>query len=186
MEPKGSIDLLPQVTVEEVQEIEKKGKINLSGVFFIFIVVFISLFILGANLYARNQFNTKSQELADSETEVQNLQYVEVKQKTFNNKFDTFTAVQNQDFKSDKVLEYLMEVSSDLSVVDTLYLDNELSFEIKGSTENFSNVSRLWHEMCTQSDYFSIVNLEYARKGSKGDITFSFSGVLNPEGVDNL
>jgi len=187
VDPVRSIDLLPQITEEEVEEIEEKGKINLYGVFFVFLVVSVSLVVLGGGLIAQSDYNRQAQNLADTEGEILDLQYLEIKQRTLNNKISTYTAVEDRDFYADVVLEYLMEVTESLSTVDSLYLDDSLSFEVRGRTSSYINVARLWHDMSRQEDFFEIVNLQYARKSDEDEgITFSFTGVMSRDSLDKL
>ena len=80
------IDLLPQMAEEEIQEVEKKGRVNLSGVFFILLIVVISLLVLGADLWVHMDLNSKTQHLADVESQIFSMQYIELKQNTLNNK----------------------------------------------------------------------------------------------------
>lgn len=184
-----SIDLLPKATVEEVQEESRRGRVNLSGVFFVFIVVFFSITILGANLLVRLDLNNRKQELADAESEIMKLRYVELKQKTLNNKVSTFGSVQRRDFNSDKVLNYLMDIAQDISTVESLELDDDMRFEISGHTTSYANVARLWHDMSREEEYFESINLEFARRQAieEGNrVNFSFSGVMIKENVDNL
>lgn len=186
MDGSGSIDLLPKITEEEVHEIEKKGKINLSGVFFIFLFVLVSLVILGANLVAQLSLNSYNENLSSAEKEVVSLQYVEVKQKTLNNKMGTFDVVQRNDFRSGEVLEYLMEISESLSEVDSLYLDQNLQFEVTAKTKSYADVARLWHELSTEEDYFEYISLEYARLNKDKGVSFSFTGVVKEENLDKF
>ncbi len=181
-----SINLLPQLSEEEVEKIEQKGKINFYGVFFVFLLVLISLVVLGGNLIVQLRYNNKSQELFNKEKEVVKLQYVEIKQKSLNNKFETYKAVDERDFSADILLQYLIEVSEQLSNVNTLFLDEALNFEIRGNATSYRNVARLWHDMSRQEDYFEVVNLGYARKTDEGAIEFSLSGVMKRESIDKL
>lgn len=185
----GSIDLLPQITEEEVEEIEEKGEINLYGVFFVFLVVSVSLVVLGGNLMTQLDYNKQSQNLANTEGEIMDLQYIEIKQRTLNNKMDIYTVVSDRDFYADVVLQYLMEVTESLSTVDSLYLDDNLSFEVRGRTSSYTNVARLWNDMSQQEDFFELVNLQYARKSEEEGnecIRFSFTGIMQRESLDKL
>jgi NhaP-type Na+/H+ and K+/H+ antiporter len=184
-----SINLIPQLTEEEIQEIEVSGKRNFFGVFFVFIVVLVSLVVLGGNLYTQVQYNNKKEILANKEKEVIKLQYVEIKQKTLNNKFSTYSAVEDRDFYSNVVLEYLINISEQLATVDSLFLDENLEFEVSGKTTSYKNVARLWHEMSRQEDYFEYVNLGRASKIEKDDgggIRFSLSGKMKRDSLDKL
>ncbi|MEA3357010.1 MAG: hypothetical protein U9Q67_01075 [Patescibacteria group bacterium] len=184
-----SIDLLPQMPEEEIAEVEKKGRINLSGVFFILLIVAMSIMILAADLWVHLDLNSKKQTLADTEAEILSMQYVELKQRTLNNKLDTYSAVMYHDFNSDSVLDYLMEVAEGLGIVNSLYLDDTMKFEMVGKASSYSNVARLWHDMCREKDYFSNVNLDNVRKSDEdGEIVvrFSFSGYIIKENLDNI
>lgn len=187
MDPTRSIDLLPQISEEEVEEVEEKGKINLYGVFFVFLVVSVSLIVLGGSLLAQLDYNKQSQNLADAEGEILDLQYLEIKQRTLNNKISTYTSVEDRDFYADVVLQYLMEVTESLSTVRSLYLDDNLTFEVRGYTSSYTNVARLWHDMSRREDFFEIVSLQYARKSEENEgIVFCFKGVIKRESLDKL
>ena len=185
----GSIDLLPEIPQEEVKEIEKKGKLNVFGVFSVLFVVIASLAILSFNLFSRLDYNRKSQQLVDSEGEVRALQYTELKQRTLMAKVRTYSSVREHDFSSDVVLSYLRDVVSDLSSVSSMYLDDAMTFSVRGRTDSYMNVARIWHNMAQQEDYFEHVNLDYVRMDKTDDgtvVSFAFSGVMIKEHVDNL
>jgi Tfp pilus assembly protein PilN len=188
-----SIDLLPQLSEDEIYEIEEQGKRNFFGVFIVLIVVLISIVILGGNLVIKMQHKSKTKTMSQKENEIVKLQYVEIKQKSLNNKFSTYEAVEDRDFYSDIVLNYLMDVTEQLSTVDSLFLDQTLEFEVSGSATSYRNVARLWHEMSRKEDYFEYVNLGHARQNESkegedggGRVKFSFSGRIKRESIDKL
>ncbi len=193
MAKKKAINLIPQKTKEEVKDEVKKSKINVSGVLFVLLVVSVSLIVLGLNLYARLDYNSKNQKLANSKSDIIALQSTEKMQKTLNRKLSTYEAVKEGDFSADRVLRYLLDVSSDLSNVNSLYVDEGLNFQMEGTASSYSNVARLWHDMSRDKDYFSTVNLQYARKQtdtespeSEGSVIFAFSGKINRENLESL
>lgn len=186
----NEIDLLPKATEEEIQETVKKGRINLSGVFFIFLVVLFSLAILGGNLLARMEHNNKLDQRAKAESEVESLRYVELRQKTLNQKIETYESVKEYDFNADKVLDYLLDVTEGLSETSSLYVDAEMEFEIRGEATSYSNVARLWHDMSREEDYFENINLEYVRKNTSDEgedvVYFQFTGTMIRDNVSEL
>ncbi len=191
MENRKSIDLLPEIPKEEVEKVQKKGKLNLFGVLSIFLVVFVSIIILLLNLFFRIDYNNSDQKLADTNNEVLGLQYVELKQKTLNTKMDTYGSVREHDCSTDVVLEYLLEVAEGLSSVSGIYLDDSMLFQITGKADSYINVARLWHDMAQDEDYFEYVNLESVHlvdgnEEANDKVTYSFSGKMIKENVDKL
>lgn len=186
----GAIDLLPEVTEVEVKEVKTKGKVNLFGVLAVLIVIVITVVILGGNLLFRLSYNNKNQVLADTKAQVEDYQYIEIEQRTLNNKISTFNAINEYDFSPDTVLTYLRDISQGLTITESFYLNDTMNFELRGKADSYVNVARLWHEMSVQQEYFQYVNLEYVRKDSDSDenedVMFSFSGRMIKENVDDL
>lgn len=186
-----TIDLLPEISKEEVEIIEKKGRINLFGVFSIFIVGLVTLILLILTLFSRIDYNSKNQRLTDTASEIKALQYVELKQNTLNTKMDTYISVQSHDFSSDVIMNYLLDVAGRLSVVENIYLDDSMGFSLAGSADSYLNVARIWHNMAESEDYFEYVNLNSVGKASKdqgdsGTVRYSFEGKMIRENVGNL
>lgn len=191
MADKQSVNLLPGLSAEKVQQIVKKEKVNLSGVFFVLIIVVFSLIILGVNLWAHTQLNNAKQLRADTETQIRSLGYVAARQQTLNNKLGTYSAVSGQDYNADKVLTYLMEGAQGLATVKRVYVDSNLEFELTGTASNFANVARLWHDMSRDSDYFEYINLQDVSRVAEGGsetagVSFSFDGKMVRENVNRL
>ena len=187
----GTIDLLPEISKEEVEIIEKRGRLNLFGVFSIFIVGLATLVLLVLTLFSRIDYNRKNQRLTDTASEIQVLQYVELKQSTLNTKVDTYILVQSHDFSSDVIVRYLLDVAGRLSVVENIYLDDSMSFSLAGSADSYLNVARIWHNMAESKDYFEYVNLSSVGKVSKeqedgNTVRYSFEGKMIRENVGNL
>jgi hypothetical protein len=186
-----SIDLLPEIPEEEVKEIKQRGRLNLFGVFSIFVVGLATLVILVLTLAARIDYNSKNQRLADTSSEIKSLQYIELKQNTFNTKVDTYTSVQKHDFSSDVILDYLMEVAGRLSVVGGMYLDDSMGFRLTGSADSYMNVARIWHNMAENQDYFEFVNLNSVGRedgtfGGSSTVLYVFEGKMIRDNVGNL
>lgn len=190
MQTGGTIDLLPQISEEEVVKIEKKGKLNLTGVLFVFLVVLFSLVVLAGNLWVRMEYNKANQQLKDTEGEIRGLQYVEMRQLTFNNKLGTYAVVTRNDFSADKVLNYLLDVAAGVTEVDSLFLGANLDFEIRGRATSYKNVARLWHDMAREEEYFEWISLERMSKTEDEDgnprVSFTFTGKIIKENVDRL
>ncbi len=185
-----NINLLPGISMEQVQRIVKKEKINLSGLLFIFLIVFFSAIILGLNLWANLDRNNQRQKLADTEGQIRGLSYTETHQQTFNNKLGTYSAVTDHDYNADQVLIYLKDGASGLATINRLYLDSNLSFEISGTSSSFSNVARLWHDMSRDEEYFESISLENVSKNTleegSNSVSFSFKGKMVAENVAKL
>ncbi|MBN1618695.1 hypothetical protein JW887_05155 [Candidatus Dojkabacteria bacterium] len=184
-----SLNLLPKISEEEVTKIRKKEKISVSGVLFLVIVTFVTLAILIANLLVNSQLSSKKQELSQTESDIVSLRHIELKQNTLNRKITTFTSAEAKDYRADKVLMYLMDVSSRISTVDSIYMNDSLRFEISGSCSSYINVARLWHNLAQEEDYFKVINLDYAQLQSvNGEerVSYSIKGTFIKDNLDNL
>jgi hypothetical protein len=182
-----SINLIPGPTEEEIVVEETKTKRSISGFLFIALVVFLAVVVLGFNLWTKIRLNNAQQDLAETENEISLKQLEELQQKNLNNKLDAFKAVKDQDFNSDRVLEYLLEVTDGLSDVKTLYLDNTMKFEIRGTATSYTNVARLWHDMSREEDYFESISLDrVSRSADSGSVQFVFSGFMIRDQVVTL
>jgi len=126
------------------------------------------------------------QRLAETENEIERHKLEEIQKKTLDNKLSAYQAVVDQDFNADRVLEYLLEVTEGLSNVRTLYLDNDMKFEIRGTATTYTNVARLWHDMSREEGYFESISLERVSRTDTGDVNFVFSGFMVKEQVVTL
>lgn len=188
---KGSIDLLPEIPEEEIIKVEKKGKINVFAVFSIFTILFLSVFILLGNLFATVEYNITNQRLADTNRKIMDLQYVELRQRTLNEKMSAYASVRSQDFSADVVLSYLLSVAGELSEVRTLRLDDAMGFSVSGTADSYLSVAKIWHNMCQQENYFETVELKGVSltdqdENTRSRVNYSFSGTMIKENVDNL
>ncbi len=181
-----SINLIPPPTEEEVEYVERKGKRSVSGVLFIALVIFVTVSVLGFNLWVKLRLNQGQQRLAETENEIERHKLEEIQKKTLDNKLSAYQAVVDQDFNADRVLEYLLEVTEGLSNVRTLYLDNDMKFEIRGTATTYTNVARLWHDMSREEGYFESISLERVSRTDTGDVNFVFSGFMVKEQVVTL
>jgi hypothetical protein len=191
MQKVSSIDLLPDVPEEEIIKAEKKGKMNIFAIFSIVFIGTATVLVLLANLAAQLEQNVQKEMLAKSRQDILDLQYVEIKQRTFNVKMDTYRTVVDHDFSSDVVLQYLLDVAGRLSTVRSMYLDDTMNFTVSGTADSYLNVARIWHDMSKQKDYFENVNLTGVSKDldapdPSNGVTYNFSGTMIKENVDNL
>lgn len=142
---------------------------------------------MGFNLYTKIRLNSVQQRVAETENEITLKQLEEVQMKNLNNKLDAYSAVKGQDFNSNNVLEYLLETTEGLSDVKSLYLDNSMEFEVRGSASSYTNVARLWHDMSREQEYFESISLNRVSRSSEtGTVQFVFSGFMIKEKVITL
>lgn len=182
-----SINLIPGPTEEEIVVEVTKTKRSLSGFIFIAFIVFVAVVVLGFNLYSKIRLNNVQQRLAETENQIATKQLEELQLKNLNNKLDAYAAVKGQDYNSNNVLEYLLQVAEGLGEVKTLYLDNTLMFELKGTASSYTNVARLWHDMAREEEYFENISLNRVNRTSDtGDVQFIFSGYLVEENITEL
>lgn len=191
MQKVQSIDLLPDIPEEVIEKAEKKGKMNVFAIFSIVFIGSATVLILLANMAAQIEQNVQKEMLARSRQEILDLQYVEVKQRTFNVKMDTYRSVIDHDFSSDVILQYLSDVAGRLSTVQSMYLDDAMNFTLSGTADSYLNVARIWHDMSKQKDYFEGVNLDGVYKDihatdQANSVSYIFSGTMIRENVDNL
>jgi hypothetical protein len=184
------IDLLPEMSVTQVQKIEKKGRSNVFAVMLIFTVAALTVGVLFLNLLTKADLNRKTQQLADEKRNIVSLQYIELKQGTLVTKVSAYEAVRDFDFSPDIVLQYLLDVAGGLSEVTQIQLNENLEFSINGSADSYINVARLWHDMASQEDYFASVSLDSIAKTESeegaGIVGFAFSGVMVKENLNKL
>lgn len=182
-----TVNLIPGPTEEEVEIVVRRGKRSFSGLIFIAFVIFIAVVILAFNLWVKLRLNQVRQSLAETENQIKQYQLTEIQQKTLDNKLIAYKSVKGQDFNANSVLEYLLEVTEGLSDVKTLYIDNTMKFEVRGTASSYTNVARLWHDMSREQDYFENISLDrVSRSGESGKVNFVFAGYIIKDQVMNI
>lgn len=185
-----AIDLLPEMSENQVKKIEKKGKSNVFAVLLVLTVFAVTVGVLLMNLITKNELERKNEKLIEVKENIVSLQYIELKQATLVTKVNAYKAVKDFDFSPDIVLAYLNEVAESLSFVRTIDLNENLEFSISGKADSFINVARLWHDMSGQRDYFKTVSLDsvVSHESEDGEtiVDFTFSGEIVKENISKL
>lgn len=175
----GGINLMPEPTKEELKKEKRKTGVNLFSAFAILILVSFSLIILGLNIGMKTWLGREKQVLKNYENDLLSNQEVISANNQILSKFRLYEEVQEATFSPKEVLIYWRELVTDFGNLDSVELQNGLSFEISGSSANLRDLAFLWH-LITIDEKVSRATLDSFSKSDTSS-SFNFEGELNFE-----
>ncbi|GAB4164143.1 MAG: hypothetical protein Fur003_6430 [Candidatus Dojkabacteria bacterium] len=180
----GSINLIPTMSKEEVQVVEKKGKVNVSGAAFVVLFALITIGILGVNIIYKQRLNNAKARLNELTKEYNGNASVIKSNDEILDRIYLFKSIQESTYSPKSVLEYWRDTIAQFGSVSDVRITNELEFSIQGEASTLNEVAQLWHLLSTDPriDEISLksVATPSSSSGKVGNVAqFSFEGKLN-------
>jgi hypothetical protein len=142
------------------------------------LLIVLSLGVVFFNIFFKQRLSAASEELYRRETELEAYTDKIISNEEILDRVDLYKYLQQGVFSPQEIVEYIMAIvnQSGNFTIRNFDLDNNLSFEMGGSTTDLSVVSRLWYLLGIDEN-IETINLESVGKGSEG-VSFSFEGQL--------
>ena len=176
----GGFNLIaPQI--EKVQEeTQKKFRIDIRIVLFVFFVVLVSLGVVGYNWYVTIRLNREKARLESLEGEFRDYEYTVRANNQILERYDLYRDIQEGFISSKEVLNFWQEVSQNLGEIRNIELNRGVNFDVSGRSDNLRDVTRLWHFLSIDDRVNSVTleNVSIPREDDR-ELSFSFKGVLN-------
>jgi hypothetical protein len=171
--------------LEEVEkETEKKFKLDIRVVLFVFFVVLVSLGVVGYNWYVSQIFYEQEERVLDLEDDLMSYKHTVEANNQILERYDLYKSINSDFISSKEVLTFWQEISKSLGEIRTITLSNGVNFEVSGKGESLKDVTKLWHFLSID-DRVTKVTLESvsipARDAEDPTLSFSFKGTLNLE-----
>ncbi len=180
----GDINLMPVMSQEEVQAVEKKSSFDFKAVIFILVVAAMSVIFSFYNLYVVNTLEQEKDKLVQLENDLIGDIDLIRENNILLDKYHFYNYIQDNFFSSKEVLVFWQEVSEDLCEITSITLTEDLGYEISGNSESLMNVAKFWHFLSLDSRV-SEVHLDRMTlpdeldSQSPDEVRFTFKGKLN-------
>ncbi|MCC7290065.1 hypothetical protein IT417_02340 [bacterium] len=174
-----SINLIPPLTQEEIVVETSKVKLNVGAAVSLFILISFSLLIVGFNIFAKIDLNRQKDLLFQAENDLSLRENLLTSNDEILRRINLYTKIATSTYSSRDIITYLQSLSSGLASIDSFELTEGSSFDITGSANNLTDVSKLWYVLGNDR-FIESVNLKTVVKDI-GGARFNFEGKLNVE-----
>lgn len=176
----GGINLVPTLSKDEQQALERKSKFSFAAAFFILSLVVISIIVVGFNIFTKFRLNLEQQRVKTLEAQVLERGDVLRSNNELLDRISLYKNVQQSTLSPKEIMVYWMELTADYGQIENIEISGGVKFNFRGSANSLNDVAILWHKLSIDERVTNI-NLENVGKSSDGKIIYSFEGQLNPE-----
>lgn len=170
------LNLIPTPTKEEVAKEGKKAALNIGSAFSLLTLVLVSVFVISFNIMSKMELNKNRESLYAYETEIKRSSQEIIDNNEVVDRIFLYKSIQEKTFSPKAVIEYVEDIAEKSGGINikTYDIQEDLTFEIAGESQDLEKVSKFWYLLCND-DAILDVNLNSVSKGGEG-ATFSFEG----------
>lgn len=172
------INLIPNLSKEEVVHETKKKKLNMSAVISLMALVFVSILIVGFNIISKIQLNNEKDKLYNYEQRLGSVSYKITGNNEIGERISLYKDIQKNAFSPRTVIEYINSIAAKSGNINVSSFDfgGQLTFDLDGNAYTLEEVSKFWYLLSNDSKVENIV-LKSVGKTDNG-VRFSFQGKL--------
>lgn len=173
------VNLIPKRSKAEITKEKKKFSFSVSSMVSLMVLIILSLTVVFFNIISKQQLNSAKAELQKRESEMQQYTDKIISNDEILERIDLYRYLQQGVFSPREILEYIMTIvdRSGNITIRTFRLEDNLSFEMNGSTTDLAVVAKLWY-LLGINENIDTINLESVGKSELG-ANFTFAGELN-------
>ena len=177
----GGVNLIPKKYKAEVQKEQKKFSFSVTSMTSLVVLIILSLGVVFFNILSKQQLNVAKERLYTREAELEIYADKMLSNEEILDRIDLYKHLQQGVFSPREILEYIMSVVNRAGniTIRAFDLENNLNFEMSGSTSDLSIVAKLWYMLGIDSN-INTINLNSVGKGDSS-VNFSFEGELNTD-----
>lgn len=174
----AGINLIPNLSKEEVVHETKKKKLNMGAVISLMILVFVSILIVGFNIISKIQLNSEKEKLYNYEQRLGSVSYKITGNNEIRERISLYKDIQKDAFSPRTVIEYINSIAAKSGTisVSSFEFGSQLTFDLDGDAYTLEEVSKFWYLLSNDSKVESIT-LRSIGKTENG-VRFSFQGKL--------
>lgn len=173
------INLIPTLTKEEAVVVQTKSQVNIGAAIALFILIFLTLIIVGFNIFAKNGLNKNKEKLFVLENDLELRQDLLLSNSELVRKINLYRTVNKTTYSSKDTIEYFQQVSQPYATLDEYEISGGNNFTFQGKSADLKNISKLWY-LLSNDKYIESINLKSVNKG-QSESTFTFEGILKIE-----
>lgn len=172
----SSINLIPPKSQSDIVLEEKKSTFNFGGAVSILLFVLLSIFIFGFNIFTKLELNNAKTDFIAADNSLNRFSELIEMNEEMLNRIRIFDAVQENTISYKDVFDYWQAVSKVTSRINSIKLNKDLNFNVSGTANSLSDVSKMWHLLSTDS---RVLNVNLKSVGTGEQVTFEFEGKLD-------
>lgn len=172
----SSINLIPPKSPSDIVLEEKKSTFNFGGAVSILVFVLLSIFIFGFNIFTKLELNNAKTDFIAADNSLNRFSDLIEMNEEMLNRIRIFDAVQENTISYKDVFDYWQAVSKVTSRINSIKLNKDLNFNVSGTANSLSDVSKMWHLLSTDS---RVLNVNLKSVGTGEQVTFEFEGKLD-------
>lgn len=178
IEENSGINLIPNLSKEEIVKESKKKTLNMGAVISLMALVVISILVVGFNIISKIQLNSEKKKLYNYEQRLNALSNKITSNNEIRERVFLYKNIQKDVFSSRSVIEYINGIASKSGNIKLKTFDfgGQLSFDIEGEAYSYEDVSKFWYLLLNDRKIESI-SLKSVGKTDKG-VRFNFQGKL--------
>jgi len=182
----AGINLVPIMSKEEVQQEDKKKKVNVTSLVSVSLLFSISILVVGFNIASKIQLNTEREKLYAKEQEMDLYKQYLIDNKDILDRIFLYKDIQEGRFSTKEVVEYIQNVTkkSGNSGINEVSFSGASSFEFSGSARDLEGVAKLWY-LLINDPKIENVDLKSVSKSDEGT-RFVFLADLKVSSFGNL
>jgi len=172
------INLIPNLSKEEVVHETKKKKLNMGAVISLMVLVFVSILVVGFNIISKIQLNNEKDKLYNYEQRLSSVSYKIIANNEIRERISLYKDIQEEAFSPRTVIEYINSIAAKSGNINITAFDfgGQLTFDLNGNAYTLEEVSKFWYLLSNDSKVENII-LKSVGKTDDG-VRFSFEGKL--------
>lgn len=173
------INLIPTLTKEEEVVVQTKSQVNVGAAIALFILIFLTLIIVGFNIFAKSSLNKNKEKLFQLESDLELRQDLLLSNSELVRKINLYRTVNKTTYSSKDTVEYFQTISQPYATIDEYEITGGNNFTFQGKSADLKDISKLWY-LLSNDKYIESINLKSVNKGPS-ESTFKFEGILKIE-----
>lgn len=172
------INLIPNLSKEEVVKETKKKTLNMGAVISLMALVVVSILVVGFNIISKVQLNSEKDKLYNYEQRLGAVSYKITGNNEIAERIALYKDIQKDAFSPRTVIEYINNIASKSGSIKLSAFDfgGQLTFDIDGEAYSYEEVSKFWYLLSNDSKVESVI-LKSVGKTDAG-VRFTFQGKL--------
>ncbi len=180
----GGINLIPELSEQEVRVEGRKISLNLGSAFALLVLVIFSIAVVGYNVISKMSLNTKREQLFALEESSRARSDLIGYNDEILKRVSLYRDIEQSSFSTKNILDYFNAVSNNLGSINVIEFDSGLQFTLNGTASTLTDASKLWH-LLANDDQISTVTLKSVIKDG-AVVRFVFEGILNFDSFKTL
>jgi len=172
------INLIPNLSKEEVVKETKKKTLNMGAVISLMALVVVSILVVGFNIISKVQLNSEKDKLYNYEQRLGAISHKITGNNEISERISLYKDIQKDAFSPRNVIEYINSIAAKSGSIELHAFDfgGQLTFDLDGEAYSYEEVSKFWYLLSNDNKVESVTLKSVGQ--TVGGVRFTFQGKL--------